>query len=219
MKMPFTTDQFMEVFKNYNLSIWPLQILFYMLALLALLLVIIDIPLTNKINAAILAFFWLWMGLVYHILYFSAINPAAYIFGGAFILQGFLFIYLGVIRNKISFRLHIDFYSITGGLFIIFSLALYPMTGYLLGHVYPASPTFGLPCPTTIFTFGLLLLTDKKVPVSLLIIPLLWSVLGFSAAFALGIREDAGLLAAGIIFLASLVFRNRQLAILKSPGI
>lgn len=48
-----------------------------------------------------------------------------------------------------------------------------PSLGVAIGHTYPAQPTFGLPCPTTIFTFGLLLWVRPPVPWSLLVIPVL----------------------------------------------
>jgi len=86
----------------------------------------------------------------------------------------------------------------------------YPLLGYFLGHIYPASPCFGVaPCPTTIFTFGLLLLTVKRVPKYLLIIPLIWSFIGFTAALKLGIKEDIGLLIAGVATLILTIKRDK----------
>jgi len=211
MKIPFTIEQFLEVFKNYNLSVWPLQIIFYLLALIAILLSLKKVRQSDKIIPAILAFFWIWMGIVYHIINFTAINTAAYIFGAAFIFQGILFLYIGFIKQKISFQFHSDIYGIAGSIFIFFALILYPVLGYLQGHRYPSSPTFGLPCPTTIFTFGILLWTDKKFPMALPIVPVIWSVIGFSAAFALGIKEDIGLLISGLLFTFLIVFWNKKL--------
>jgi hypothetical protein len=88
----------------------------------------------------------------------------------------------------------------------------YPLLGYLQGHIYPAAPTFGLPCPTTIFTFGILLWTDKKLPVITLVIPFLWSLIGFSAAFSLGIREDTGLLIAGLLTTIMILIWNKRIS-------
>ncbi|WP_339379209.1 DUF6064 family protein [aff. Roholtiella sp. LEGE 12411] len=48
--------------------------------------------------------------------------------------------------------------------------AIYPLIGYSLERTFPSLPTFGIPCPTTIFTFGLLFWTNKKFPSSLLIV-------------------------------------------------
>lgn len=198
MKIPFTKQQFLDVFKNYNLSVWPSQLIFYLLALLAIYFVIKKFPVSGKIISAVLALLWLWMGIVYNLIFFTVINKAAYIFGIVFILQGLQFVYFGIIRNMFLFSLQKNLPATTGIVFILFALLIYPLIGYYSGHIYPESPTFGLPCPTTIFTFGILLLADKTFPVIVLIIPLLWSIVGFTASFSLGIHEDIALLISGL---------------------
>ena len=60
-------------------------------------------------------------------------------------------------------------------------------------------PTFGLPCPTTIFTIGLLCFAVPPTPRSPLIVPLLWCLVGAQAAFLLGVQPDLGLIAAGVV--------------------
>jgi hypothetical protein len=57
-------------------------------------------------------------------------------------------------------------------------------------------PTFALPCPTTIFTAGVLLLASPPWR-PLAIVPIMWSVIGGSAAFLLGVRADYALPVAG----------------------
>jgi hypothetical protein len=91
-----------------------------------------------------------------------------------------------------------------------YALAVYPLFGWSLGHRYPSSPTFGVPCPTTIATLGLLVWLSPPPPWWLLVVPLLWVVVGSSAAFALGIREDIGLLVAGVTASAWLWYRSRH---------
>lgn len=68
-----------------------------------------------------------------------------------------------------------------------FALAVYPAIGEPIGHTYPASPTFGLPCPTTLFTFGILLMAAQGLPRAVIIAPLVWAIIGSAAAFALGV--------------------------------
>jgi hypothetical protein len=75
---------------------------------------------------------------------------------------------------------------------------VYPAISYALGHRYPAAPTFGLPCPTTIFTLGLLVWAGTALPRRVLIVPLLWALVGTSAALSLGMVEDFGLLVSAI---------------------
>jgi hypothetical protein len=208
--MPFTIDEFMNVFKLYNQAVWPVQIFLNILALGAIFYAFKIYSHGDKLISGILGFFWLWIGLVYHIGYFSSINTAAYIFGILFIIQGLLFITSGSVKNNLSFNFPNNTYGYTGALFTIYALIIYPILGYNLGHIYPQSPTFGLPCPTTIFTFGLLLWTDKRIPKYVLIIPVLWALIGFSAAINLQVYEDFGLAIAGIVGLIMLLLRDRK---------
>jgi Family of unknown function (DUF6064) len=82
---------------------------------------------------------------------------------------------------------------------VVVGAALRPRLASLLGQQFPATPTFGLPCPTTIFTLGVLLWLQRPAPVSLLVIPLAWSVIGTAAALQLGVGEDFGLVVAGVL--------------------
>ena len=211
MNLPFTIEQFLNVFAEYNQAVWPFQIVLNLLALMAIVLCFKKVKSGDKINSGILAFLWLWIGIVYHIIHFTSINRTAFVFGIVFILQGLIFIYAGILKNQISFKYTISLYSITGAVFILYALIIYPLVGHLLGHVYPQSPTFGLPCPTTIFTFGILLFTDKRIPKYVLIIPLLWSLIGFSAAVNLSVYEDFGLVVAGILGTLLIYRRDRKL--------
>jgi len=208
--MPFTVDQFLEVFRNYNISVYPMQIFFYLLGAIVIIFSFKRTLISDKIISIVIAFLWLWMGVIYHFIYFARINKAAYLFGAAFILQGLLFLLAGVLNNKLSFRFRRDIFGITGAIFILYALILYPVFGFFMGHVYPASPTFGLPCQTTIFTFGILLWFNKRPPLSVLIIPFIWSIIGFVAALSLGMLEDIGLLFSGLICLLMLATNYKK---------
>lgn len=210
MNLPFTTDQFLSVFEHYNQAVWPLQIVLNLWGLVAIVLAFRKNVWSNRVIAGILAFLWLWIGLAYHIAFFAAINPAAYAFGILTIIQGIVFLIFGVFTPRLSFRFRPDVFGITGALFILYAMIIYPLLGYALGHAYPQAPTFGLPCPTTIFTFGMLLWTDIGLPRSALIIPVVWSAVGFMAALKLGILEDTGLLVAGIVGLVLILVRDRN---------
>jgi hypothetical protein len=195
--MPFDSAQFLEVFALYNAAVFPAQVVLLAAALVAVRLAARGDRASSKTAAAILGLLWLWMGVVYHWLFFSQINGAAVVFGAFFVLQSLIFIYAGVIGNDVSFRRPSGVTSMIGTTFLIYALIVYPLIGMAVGHSYPYSPTFGLPCPTTIFTFGLLLRSARKVPLYVLAIPLVWSLLGASAAYSFGIWEDFGLIVAG----------------------
>jgi hypothetical protein len=207
-RIPFTTEQFFQVFKKYNLAIYPFQFALILVAVVTVFLAASRKPFANKLIAYLLSFLWLWTGIVYHLIFFTAISPPAYLFGTLFIIQGLLFLYEGVVKNQLSFRSSQKFDGILGAIFITYAVVFYPLIGYALGRTFPASPTFGAPCPTVIFTFGLLLWTDKRFPLSLLIIPILWSLVGTSAALSFGIKEDFGLLIAATIGTTMIIQHN-----------
>lgn len=206
--MPFTTAQFLDVFARYNQAVWPAQVVLVALAVMAVFLAVRPTPGSGRAVTAVLAFFWAWMGIVYHGLFFARINPAAYLFGLLFVAQGALLAIVAV-RRAPAFRPRADAAGIAGAALVAYALAGYPILGYVLGHRYPAAPTFGLPCPTTIFTIGLLLWTVPRVPWWLLAIPAAWAVVGTSAAASLGMTEDYGLLVAGVVGMGFVLLRHR----------
>lgn len=198
MQLPFTVEQFLAVFVAYNTSVWPMQIALNLLGILVVVLCFrASVP--SRLIAAILAVLWTWTGGVYHWMFFLKVNPAAAVFGLVFIVQASFFLVFGTIRQSLRFGFERSWQSYIGAVLILYGMVLYPVLGYFLGHAYPASPTFGAPCPTTIFTFGLLLWTKGRVKWFLLVLPLIWSLIGFGAAVKLGIREDIGLLVAGLV--------------------
>ncbi len=87
---------------------------------------------------------------------------------------------------------------------------MYPLLSTLIGHRYPEAPTFGLPCPTTIFTLGLLSWTRPSVPWPLTIVPIGWAIIGSSAAVRLGMWEDLGLGIGAMLFLVTHVGIQRS---------
>jgi hypothetical protein len=192
MKLPFTKDQFMDVFEKYNTAIFPMQIIFFLAACIMLFFVFRKSERLNKIIGYILGGIWIWMGIVYHILFFSSINKAAYMFGAAFIVQGILFCILAF-RNKLSFEFKNSVTNRISLFIILFGLIFYPFIGYVLGNSLVRTISFGLPCPTTIFTFGLLGLQTGNIKKRFMIIPLVWSFIGFFAAVLLGVYQDVAM--------------------------
>jgi hypothetical protein len=211
MRLPFSIEQFLSVFETYNLVIWPMQIMAYALGAMAVFMVFLPVRYSGKIITAVLAIFWLWTGMMYHVAHFSAINRAAFLFGALFAAQGILFLIYGLRRNGLDFKFEYNMSSVAGIVLISYAMLFYPLLGILLGHAYPRSPVFGVaPCPVAIFTFGILLTNRTRPPVTILVIPFLWSIVGFSAAISLGMREDIGLLVAGVIGVTLAFTKNKK---------
>jgi len=199
MNLPFTQEQFFAVFARYHEGVWPIPVALNVIALLSIALLFARGAWASFVISLNLALLWAWMAIVYHIAFFTSINPAAWLFGMGFLLGSLAFAWYGIARADLNFRRAAGIRGIAGAALIVFALVIYPAAGYLLGHRFPAAPTFGLPCPTTIFTLGMLLFATSPVPKPVLVVPLLWAAVGSLAAFQLGVYEDYALLIAGSV--------------------
>jgi hypothetical protein len=210
MSLPFTVDQFLSVFERYNRAIGPAPLLAYALAALAIALAWRGGRAASRAALAILAAFWAMNGAGYHLGFFLAVNPAAAIFGVLFLVQAAIYAAAAARAAPIALRVrptsrHALALALAG-----YAAIVYPLVGAAAGHPWPRAPLLGVaPCPTTIFTFAILLLAEGKVPVALYAVPFLWSLLGASAATQLGIREHWGLAVAGIAGTIVLLARRR----------
>jgi hypothetical protein len=191
--------------------VWPVQWILAALGSAAVLAVLRSQPWTGVAVSASLGFLWAWIALAYHLAFFTRINPVAYGFAVRSAAGAVVFIWQGVVRRRLDFRWVPGLRATTGGVLIAFALVVYPVWSGYAGHPYPETPTFGLPCPTTIFTIGMLCFAKPPTPRSPLIVPLLWCLVGAQAAFFLGVQPDLGLIAAGVVGAALLATADRPL--------
>jgi hypothetical protein len=201
MRLPFSAGQFFDLFRQYNEAVWPAQVMLAALAVAAVSLVVFPRDGSGPPAALILAFLWGWLAVAYHLLFFTRINPLAYLFSGVSLAGALLFAWEGAVRRRLRFMWAGGLRGLLGGLLVVYALLVYPLWSVAAGHRYPAAPTFGLPCPTTIFTVGVLAFAVFPCPRSVFIVPILWCAVGAQAAFLLGVTQDLGLAVAGVIAL------------------
>jgi hypothetical protein len=194
MALPFTAAEFFEVFRRYNEAVWPFQLALNALALAMLAMVLAPLPASGRLISAMLALLWAWTAAGYHLAFFSAINPAAAVFAVLFIAGAAVFAWKGAVRGRLRF----DAAGPLGIALAAYALVAYPLLALALGRGYPYTATFGLPCPSVIFTFGMLACLRGPYPRIVFAAPLAWAAIGSQAAVLFGVYEDLGLLAAGI---------------------
>jgi len=199
MHLPFTIDQFFDVFRQYNEAVWPAPVILASLAVLCVLLVVRPQPWTSRFVSGVLAVLWVWVAFAYHLAFFARINVLAYAFAAVSVAGAGLFLWFGVVRHTMVFASQNRNPTVAGMVLAIYALLVYPMLSNLTGHHYPGMPTFGLPCPTTIFTIGMLAFLERPMPRMVFAAPLLWCVVGVQGAFLLGVTQDLGLAAAAAI--------------------
>jgi hypothetical protein len=206
--LPFSVEQFFKVFADYNQSVWPFQWALSGVAVAALLLLVSEHRNKDRLIGAVLALLWAWAALAYHVWHFSRINPAACFFAVLFLVEAALLLWFSSHAQSLRFNFRPEWRKWLGVGLILYALAIYPAIGRLAGHNYPATSTFGVPCPTTIFTLGMLCMAEGRRSLHVAVIPLLWTAIGGSAAFLLGVPQDLGLVLAGVALVATIPRRT-----------
>lgn len=214
-------EDFFSTLQIYNETVSPITVLTFILGLLTVYLVSKRSNQASRFVAFILSFLWIWSGLVFHILFFGpteveflgiTLTGVWYFSGFLFILQSLIFLVYGPIKNTLSFSLDLTPCSIVGSGFVIYSMIIYPLIGGLTGYIYPKYPIFGTaPCPVTIFTTGILLWTNKKVPLLAIIIPFIWGIMGIMPVLLANVYADIGLIVSSIIGFPLIFLHNKNI--------
>jgi hypothetical protein len=210
MSLPFTFDEFLDMLARFNTDWWPVHLIMYALAVAAIYFAVRKTRWSAKVVTGILVFFWIWVGTGFNLFYFSRLYPMAYLFVVLFILEGIILASAGLFRDRITFVVKADLFGLIGALLIIYALIGYPLIAHFTGRGYPHLLLTGMmPCPTAIFTLGLLLWTEKPIPKIVPVIPVIYALTGF-VPVKLGVVEDIGLIAAGIVTGILLIYRERS---------
>ncbi len=199
MHLPFSHDQFLDAFAAYNGALWPEALLLWLLTVAALLALAAG-RLSPRLAGILLAVHWAWAGVAYHLAFFAGINPAARLFGALFVLQALLFLWFGVRRPALRVTWGRSPNQILSVVFCGYAVA-YPLLAVAAGMRWPRMPSFGVPCPTTLLTVGLLLGLGRGQLRGLGAIPVLWSLIGGSAALVLGVPPDLMLFLGALLLL------------------
>ena len=202
--------EFKKHIMEYSLQVWPLLLVAYILAIISVILIFRKKNISDKIISSTLAYLWLLDGIVHQWILGTFPPSQKYTIVFLFSLQGILFLIYGVLKPSISYEFKRGPYSVLGIFFILYSLVFYPVIGFLTGFGFPEGPVMGLICPTTIFTFGILLFTTPKFPKFLLIIPFVWAFWGGVLAIVFWhVWGDIGLVSAGVTGTLLLGFRKK----------
>ena len=198
MQIPLTSQEFFDIFREYNQGVWPAQWIAASLCVLAAVIAFLGWGLHSKMALGLLSVMSLWIGIAYFWAYYVPHNSAGWIFGGLFVCQGLLLAgYAFRAKGEDWFGPGIRPW--VGAILVAYAIVGYPAIGLFFGHSYPAMPVLGIaPCPSTIFLIGMLLAIQPAISKWLFVIPIVWSALATTAALQLGVWEDLGLTSAGI---------------------
>jgi hypothetical protein len=220
VKLPFSRSQFLDVFAAYNGAVGPVALLLWAAAAALAIRMLGRRPPGGRVVAAYLALLWAWTAVVYHGLYFRRINPAAIGFALLYAVEAAILAGLAAFGRglrpaaygprRLNERPGASWRAPAGAAFLVFALA-YPLAAFAAGELWPRLPTFGVPCPTVLYTAGVFLRRDFRLRELASAVPFVWSVFGGSAALFLGMIPDYSLwLAAAAIAVDVVVTRRAR---------
>ena len=76
MQLPFTREQFFDLFAAYNAALWPALVALWIASVVLSLLLLSSRRPSDRWISALLAVHWIWSAVAYHGAFFTRINPA-----------------------------------------------------------------------------------------------------------------------------------------------
>jgi hypothetical protein len=206
MQLPFTHVEFFDVFAAYNCALWPGAVILWLATVVAVAAWLHPRHAANRLVTFVLAVHWAWAGVLYHLVFFSRINSAAYVFAALFVVQALLLVWFGPVRDSLRYSTGRSHRHLAAMSLVILGLT-YPAINLAAGFEVPRFASFGVPCPTTLLTAGFLLALTPRPPTALLVVPFVWCLIGGSAALLFGVWPDLALFAAGSALLIDRLVR------------
>lgn len=211
MNLPFTQNQLFDVFATANTGTSMISTIIGYIGAFALVGLRSRSPKwTRPVLFGFLAFLWGWIAIGFFWGPFRFLASSARPFGILFLVQAAIFLRLAA-RRRSPRPIPLPIWRRRlGAALEIYALAVYPILGLWSGHGLADLPWFGIaPCPSTIWTLGVLV-GIGECGVEAFIIPLLWCAVGLVAATFLGVAQDWGLGAAACVAIAALIARTRE---------
>lgn len=173
----YSSEVLDAVIAQYNDDIWPIQILCLFLAIDILFFLFKYKGINkSKVITSILVLAWGWVGVSFHLNYFTSINWAAKYFAYLFLTQAFLLCFMGLVLNALQFNFQPRALQIMG-LAVFIGSSFVPVRLFF-GSDLSLVVLFGWgAAPTAAATLGLLLNTKyNSKNLVLFVIPTFWLI-------------------------------------------
>ena len=207
----FAPRTYYRLFELYNGDIWPMQIVAVMLGITILVLLRRGDPWRGRAIAAILAGCWLWVAWAFHVERYATINLAGAYIAAGFAVEALLLVWIGLIRDRLAFRLTGHAADRVGLALFLFALVAQPLVGPLVGRTWTQVEIFGIaPDPTAVATLGILLLAADRVSWELLILPLLWCMASGATLWVMQSPDAFVMPVAAVVGVALAIWKTRM---------
>lgn len=200
----FSPQTYYRMFAQYHARIFPLQVIFLASAIALPIIMRRSPERAERVVAAVLAAWWLWVAIAFHLARYSTINWAARSFALVFAAQGLLLAWFALThRRPRSMPNQLGAF----GLFGVAALA--PAGSLLAGRELTQLELIGVtPDPTAIATLAFAV-TATRFRLALAIIPLVWCAIGGATLWALD-SVEAWIPLLGAIAGLGLLLRRRR---------
>lgn len=205
----FSARTYYRMFELYHAQIWPFHVVAIASVVAILVLLRREDPWARRAIAGLLAVWWLWVGIAFHLNRYATINWAAKYFAALFVIQSVLLVWHGIVRGRLHFMVSRSLADRMAVGLLVVAAVLEPIAGRLTGRTWMQVELLAVtPDPTAVATLALLALATPQSPRLLLVIPVTWCVIGGATLWALGSAEAWVVLLLGLFGLV-LAFRHR----------
>lgn len=204
----FSPRTYYRMFELYHTQIWPIHLVVLGSVVAVVVLLRREEGWRDRAIAGVLAVWWLWVAIAFHLQCYVTINWAGSYFAALFAIQALLLVWFGVIRARLRFRLSRERAAYLAAGVLVIALVFEPLAGRIAGRSWRQVEMFGLtPDPTAIATLAFLALSIARPHRALIVIPVVWSAIGAATLWALGSPEAWLVMFAG---LAGLILAIRR---------
>ncbi len=214
--LPFDADALFAAFAQQNRVLWPAPAVVFVLTLGTVALAVRPRSWSAKLIGIALAVGWLWVAVGWHFLIFAGLNFMAPLYAAAFLAEA-VFLAWATWSGRLAFRFRHNPCGWVGLALAMVAVAGYPWLDRFAGQDWAAVRIAGLaPCPIALLTIGLLLLSDGRKSLLLLLIPVLWTLVAGATGWSLGISHDAILPLASIAAISVILWGSHRRV--SAPG-
>lgn len=187
----FSERVYWRLFEIHNQAYWPAHLVAIAVGAILLFLVLWPRQWSGRAVSTLLAVAWVFVAWAYFWNAYATINLTARFAAGLFAAEALLFIWLGVVRDKLIFEMRRNPGCILSILLIFYALFIHPLVPMLTGQPTARGEVFGLtPDPTAMATIGLLgLLAGGRGVLMLLPIPVVWCLVSWATLQTMGTWE------------------------------
>lgn len=202
-----TAENWWEIIKNYNNTIFPTQIILHLVAIIIVLVFFIKPQKEmSLILKGYLTFSFAWIGIVFFLILGNGLD--SYIFSALLFISIAVFFCIDIFRKKFEFQIpEIRWQRYLMGILLLTTI-FYPLAGFLIGHIYPSAIFLGtFPCSTTALALILLSFSVPNVDIKPYILLLIWAI-PFPILIQIpkfGVYEDSIMLISGLFAIGFLI--------------